>query len=361
MVGGDVYIQGDIKYKGKLIADKPTLNIETSKSIKETNDDQTLTIKVTLDRVADDDVTFKLKTADGSGDDGALADEDYKSVDDTFTIKAGDKETTIDITIKGDDLYEYDDKFSAKISDPSDNATIGDKDTCNITINNDDDKPTISVKDDVSAKEDVDPDFEIDLSKKAGVDVTFHIKMEHTDTDDDDFEGDSPIDADYTIPKGDTSKKVTVDVNDDDSDEDDEDYKFKLTDATNATIDTDNDEKTGTIEDNDGGGTLWSDRRLKTDVKVLNNAMEKLLKLRGVEFHWKNKKWTHKKRFGVIAQELQKIYPEMVEMKKDGYYRVNYQALIPVLIEATKELKKENDKLKKRLDSIEKRLNRLEK
>jgi hypothetical protein len=89
--------------------------------------------------------------------------------------------------------------------------------------------------------------------------------------------------------------------------------------------------------------------------------MEKLLKLRGVEFHWKNKKWTHKKRFGVIAQELQKIYPEMVEKKKDGYYRVNYQALIPVLIEATKELKKENDKLKKRLDLIEKRLDRLEK
>ena len=341
--------------------DKPELNIETSKTIDETNDDQTLSVKVTLSEAVSDDVTFKLKTADGSGDDGALDGEDYDKVDDTFTIKAGDKETTIDITIKGDTAYEYDDKFTAKISDPSDNAKIGD-DTCKITINNDDDKPTISIKGDVSAGEDTDPDFEIDLSEKAGVDITFHIKMEHTDTEDADFEGDSPIDADYTIPKGDTSKNVNVDVNDDGDDEDDEDYKFKLTEADNATIDTDNNEKTGTIEDNDGGGG-WgmSDRRLKTDIKVLNNAMEKLLKLRGVEFHWKNKKWTNKKRFGVIAQELQKIYPEMVEMKKDGYYRVNYQALIPVLVEATKELKKENDKLKKRLDSIEKRLNRLEK
>ena len=341
--------------------DQPELNIETSKTIDETNDDQTLSVKVTLSEKLSDDVTFKLKTADGSGDDGALADEDYEAIDKKFTIKAGETETTIDITIKGDTAYEYDDKFTAKISDPSDNAKIGDKDTCKITINNDDDKPTISIKEDVSADEGTDPDFEIDLSEKAGVKITFHIEMEHTDTEDADFEGDSPINADYVIDKGDTSKKVNVDVKDDDSDEDDEDYKFKLTKADNATIDTDNDEKTGTIEDNDGGGGWWSDKRLKTDIKVLNNAMEKLLKLRGVEFHWKNKKWTNKKRFGVIAQELQKIYPEMVEMKKDGYYQVNYQALIPVLVEATKELKKENDKLKKRLDSIEKRLNRLEK
>ena len=358
----DCKIDDDNKKKKGTIKndDKPELNIETSKSIKETNDDQTLSVKVTLSEAVSDDVTFKLKTADGSGDDGALADEDYEAIDKKFTIKAGETETTIDITIKGDTAYEYDDKFTATISDPSDNAKIGSDDTCNITIENDDEKPTIKVKDDVSASEDTDPDFEVDLSEKAGVDVTFHIKMSHDTTDDDDFEGDSPIDADYTIKKGDTSTKVNVDVKDDDDDEDDEDYYFEITDAKNATIDNDNKKKKGTIEDNDSSG-WWSDKRLKTDIKVLNNAMEKLLKIRGVEFHWKNKKWTHKKRFGVIAQELQKIYPEMVEKGKDGYYRVNYQALIPVLIEATKELKKENDKLKKRLDSIEKRLDRLEK
>ena len=359
MVGGDMYVSGNIYYKGELKPDKPTLNIETSKTIDETNSDQTLTIKVTLSQKLDDDVTFKFKTNEGSGDDGALEDEDYDKVDDTFTIKAGETETTIDITIKGDDTYEYDDKFTAVISDPSDNATI-DEDTCDITINNDDDKPVIKVKEDVSAKEDTDPDFEVDLSKKAGVPVTFHIKMSHDTTDDNDFEGDSPIDADFTIAKGDTSKKVNVDVKDDDDDEDDENYYFEITDADNATIDDDNKKKKGTIEDDDSSG-WFSDRRLKKDIHVLNNTLENLLKIRGVSFHWAKKGWSKEKRFGVIAQELQKVYPEMVKKDKNGYLKVNYQALIPVLIESVKELKKENDKLKKDIKNLNRRINRLEK
>jgi len=178
MVGGDVWIDGTIYYN------EPILSIESSKTIKETNDDQTLQIKVKLSYAISKDVTFKVKTYDGSGDDGAVAGEDYDSIDDKYTIKAGDTETTINVTIKGDDLYEYDDKFKVEISDVQ-NAQLG-NDTCDVTIENDDEKPTISVKEDVSAKEDVDPDFEVDLSKKAGVPVTFHIKMTHDTTDDND-------------------------------------------------------------------------------------------------------------------------------------------------------------------------------
>jgi len=359
-VGGDVYITGDIIYKGKLKADKPTLDIETSKTITETNGDQTLEIKVKLSQKLDDDVTFKFQTKEGSGDDGALEDEDYKKVDDTFTIKAGETETTIKITIKGDDTFEYDDKFTAVISDPSDNASIGD-DTCKITIDNDDDKPTIKVKDDVSAKEDTDPDFEVDLSAAAGVPVTFHIKMSHDTTDDNDFEGDSPLDADFTIDKGDTSKKVKVDVKDDDDDEDDENYYFEITDADNATIDDDNKKKKGTIEDNDGGGWGLSDKNLKTDIHTLDDALFKIMKLRGVEFHWKKKGWSKHQKYGVIAQELQRVYPEMVIKRKDGYLQVNYQALIAPLIESVKSLKRENDKLKKDLNNLNQRVMKLEK
>ena len=346
MVGGDVWIDGTVYYN------LPTLSIESSKTIKETNDDQTLQIKVKLSYAISKDVTFKVKTYDGSGDDGAVAGEDYDSIDDKYTIKAGDTETTINVTIKGDDLYEYDDKFKVEISDVQ-NAQLG-NDTCDVTIENDDEKPTISVKEDVSAKEDVDPDFEVDLSKKAGVPVTFHIKMTHDTTDDDDFEGDSPIDANFTIKKGDTSAKITVDVYDDDKDEDDETYYFEITDADNANIDDNNKKKKGTIEDNDSSG-WWSDKRLKKDIKELNNSLEKLSQIRGVEFYWKKKGWSKRKQFGVIAQELQKVYPDMV-IKKNGYLRVNYQALIAPLIESVKELKKENEKLKNEVNNLKKEM-----
>jgi hypothetical protein len=346
MVGGDVWIDGTVYYN------LPTLSIESSKTIKETNDDQTLQIKVKLSYAISKDVTFKVKTYDGSGDDGAVAGEDYDSIDDKYTIKAGDTETTINVTIKGDDLYEYDDKFKVEISNVQ-NAQLG-NDTCDVTIENDDEKPTISVKEDVSAKEDVDPDFEVDLSKKAGVPVTFHIKMTHDTTDDDDFEGDSPIDANFTIKKGDTSAKITVDVYDDDKDEDDETYYFEITDADNANIDDNNKKKKGTIEDNDSSG-WWSDKRLKKDIKELNNSLEKLSQIRGVEFYWKKKGWSKRKQFGVIAQELQKVYPDMV-IKKNGYLRVNYQALIAPLIESVKELKKENEKLKNEVNNLKKEM-----
>lgn len=50
--------------------------------------------------------------------------------------------------------------------------------------------------------------------------------------------------------------------------------------------------------------------------------------------------------YGVIAQEVQKEFPEMVTMKDDGYLVVDYIQLIPVMIEAIKELKLEIDSIK---------------
>ena len=51
--------------------------------------------------------------------------------------------------------------------------------------------------------------------------------------------------------------------------------------------------------------------------------------------------------YGVIAQEVQKEFPEMVEMQENGYLAVDYRQLVPVIIEAIKELKCELDLLKK--------------
>lgn len=50
--------------------------------------------------------------------------------------------------------------------------------------------------------------------------------------------------------------------------------------------------------------------------------------------------------YGVLAQEVQKEFPEMVMKGNDGYLRVDYIQLIPVMIEAIKELKQEIDQLK---------------
>lgn len=50
--------------------------------------------------------------------------------------------------------------------------------------------------------------------------------------------------------------------------------------------------------------------------------------------------------YGVIAQEVQKEFPEMVELQENGYLAVDYKQLVPVMIEAIKELKQELDDIK---------------
>ena len=85
-----------------------------------------------------------------------------------------------------------------------------------------------------------------------------------------------------------------------------------------------------------------SDQNLKTNIHTVNNALETISTLRGVSFDWKE---TGKSSYGVIAQELQEVLPELVN---DGEVKsVNYNGIIGVLIEAIKELKKEVEDLKK--------------
>jgi len=83
--------------------------------------------------------------------------------------------------------------------------------------------------------------------------------------------------------------------------------------------------------------TVGSDINLKENVQTLPNALETINRLRGVSFDWKKK---HKgSSIGVIAQEVEKVFPELVdEHALNGMKTVNYSALIGVLIEAVKEL-----------------------
>lgn len=83
-----------------------------------------------------------------------------------------------------------------------------------------------------------------------------------------------------------------------------------------------------------------SDINLKTDVKPIGNSLQKLSAIRGTEFNWDARKDTpyDGKDYGVIAQEVEQIFPEMVVTRENGIKAVRYDRLIPVLIEAVKEL-----------------------
>lgn len=84
-----------------------------------------------------------------------------------------------------------------------------------------------------------------------------------------------------------------------------------------------------------------SDNRIKNNVQTVKNALETINNLRGVSFNWKE---TGNKSYGVIAQEIEKVLPELV--KTEEIKSVNYNGLIGVLIEAVKELSVEIESLK---------------
>ena len=94
--------------------------------------------------------------------------------------------------------------------------------------------------------------------------------------------------------------------------------------------------------------TTSSDRRLKENIEVIPNALDKVQALNGVSFDWKK---TGEKSAGVIAQEVQEVLPEAVKEVTpvgggDSHLTVNYHALTSILIESIKELKAEIEELK---------------
>jgi hypothetical protein len=82
-----------------------------------------------------------------------------------------------------------------------------------------------------------------------------------------------------------------------------------------------------------------SDERLKDNVSNIPNALDKVESLRGVEFDWNDKQEVYEGHdIGVIAQDVEKVLPEIVENRDNGYKAVKYEKLTAVLIEAVKEL-----------------------
>jgi hypothetical protein len=82
-----------------------------------------------------------------------------------------------------------------------------------------------------------------------------------------------------------------------------------------------------------------SDMNLKKNIVNLDGALDKLDNIRGVYHDWIDENQSKDRQIGVIAQEVQAIYPELVTKGENGYLSVNYPKLTAVLIQAVKELK----------------------
>jgi hypothetical protein len=91
-----------------------------------------------------------------------------------------------------------------------------------------------------------------------------------------------------------------------------------------------------------------SDSRLKQDLTPISGALDKVSQLNGYTFTWNNELQQARtgKSVGVIAQEVERILPELVVDRENGFKAVDYEGLVPVLIEAIKELKTELETLK---------------
>ena len=81
-----------------------------------------------------------------------------------------------------------------------------------------------------------------------------------------------------------------------------------------------------------------SDERLKDNKINITNALEKVNSVCGIAFDWNDKSEKTGSSYGVIAQEVEKILPHAVVTREDGFKAVKYDSLIPLLIEAIKEL-----------------------
>ena len=98
-----------------------------------------------------------------------------------------------------------------------------------------------------------------------------------------------------------------------------------------------------------------SDERLKDNIIQIENPLEKMESIGGYEFDWNNNQQIyHGHDIGVIAQEIEKVLPEAVKDRGSGYKGVQYDKIIPLLIESIKELKQKVEDIEKNCDCLNK-------
>ena len=105
------------------------------------------------------------------------------------------------------------------------------------------------------------------------------------------------------------------------------------------------------------GVLTCSDVRYKKNIVPITNALSSIILLNGVRYNLKaeefqERQFTNKPQIGLLAQDVELIYPEVVFTDQNGYKAIDYSKLTPVLIEAIKELKDELKDLKEQVAKL---------
>jgi hypothetical protein len=104
---------------------------------------------------------------------------------------------------------------------------------------------------------------------------------------------------------------------------------------------------TGTI-------TQSSDARLKKNIATVDNVLDKIKQLHGVRYNWIDPANGKDTQIGFIAQEVEKVFPELVKTDDKGMKSVAYSNMTPVLLQAIKEQQVEIEELRKLVDELQK-------
>jgi hypothetical protein len=103
-----------------------------------------------------------------------------------------------------------------------------------------------------------------------------------------------------------------------------------------------------------------SDIRLKDNIQFIKNPIEKLFKIGGYSFKWNNLQDAQSGNdYGVIAQEIEAVFPELVQTRENGYKAVKYEKLVPVLIEAVKEQTRIIEQQQNQIDELKEMVNKI--
>ena len=125
-----------------------------------------------------------------------------------------------------------------------------------------------------------------------------------------------------------------------------------------------------------GSQVSTSDQRFKENIQTLNGSLQKITSIRGVSFTWKtndeinkikgiqtdsvdNSRLQEGTQLGVIAQEVEKVLPELVYTDEGGFKSVDYIKITPVLIEAVKEQQTIIDNQQKQIDELKRLVEQL--
>jgi hypothetical protein len=125
----------------------------------------------------------------------------------------------------------------------------------------------------------------------------------------------------------------------------------------------------GCVKDRNGSviaGTCASDARFKSSITPFPKLLDRLVQLQPVHFYWRTEEFPERhfgtsQSFGLVAQDVEKVMPELVVQDQEGYKAVHYEQLPVLMLQAIKELNENNDSLQQENKRLNDRLDALTK